>query len=96
MGRTKRTMLLVTAMVSLGACGGGHQQNAGEVDTAAAPPAQTSPGYSAAPDTTATATHHSKLKGALVGGVVGHYAGGHALAGAAAGALVQHERNKHH
>jgi hypothetical protein len=38
--------------------------------------------------------HHSKLKGAVVGGVAGHMMGGHAAAGAAAGALVQHHRNK--
>jgi hypothetical protein len=47
-------------------------------------------------DTVATTTtHHSKLKGALVGAAVGHMMGHHALAGAAAGALAQHERNKH-
>ena len=40
------------------------------------------------------ATHHSKLKGAVVGAVAGHMLGGHAKAGAVAGALVQHHRNK--
>ena len=38
--------------------------------------------------------HHSKVKGAIVGGVAGKMAGGHTKAGAVAGALVQHHRNK--
>ena len=38
--------------------------------------------------------HHSKVKGAIVGGVVGKMAGGHTKTGAVAGALVQHHRNK--
>lgn len=38
--------------------------------------------------------HHSKLKGAIVGGVAGHVLGGHAKAGAAAGALWQHHKNR--
>ena len=44
----------------------------------------------------ATYKHHSKAKGALVGGVAGHMVGGKkgAVAGAATGALVQHHRNK--
>lgn len=37
--------------------------------------------------------HHSKIKGAIVGGVVGHMAGGHTKMGAVAGAMVQHHRN---
>jgi len=40
--------------------------------------------------------HHSKLKGAAVGGVGGALVGGKkgAAAGAAGGALVQHHKNK--
>lgn len=41
----------------------------------------------------APAKHHSKLKGALVGGVAGHMVG-HGKAGAVVGAMVQHHRNK--
>jgi uncharacterized protein YcfJ len=53
-------------------------------------------GATAAVADTLPAKHHSKLAGAAVGAVAGHMLGGHAVAGAAAGALIQHERNKHH
>ncbi len=94
-------LLVVSAGLTLGACGG-HTRAAdtatagGEVGNAY--PA-TTPADSAATasrmDTT-TYKHHSKLGGALVGAAAGHMLGGHAVAGAAAGALIQHERNKHH
>lgn len=57
-------------------------------------PTMDSAAYS--PTATEPAKHHSKLAGAAVGAVAGHMLGGHAVAGAAAGALIQHERNKHH
>lgn len=43
-----------------------------------------------------TVKHHSKAKGAVVGGVAGHVVVGKkgAVAGAAAGAAVQHHKNK--
>lgn len=96
--RTSATILATAASLALGACGG-HSRAVdtttagGEVGNApvAGQPTTTSP----VPDTVATAQHHSKLGGALVGAAVGHMLGGHAVAGAAAGALVQHERNKH-
>ncbi|HEY0778793.1 MAG TPA: glycine zipper 2TM domain-containing protein [Gemmatirosa sp.] len=46
--------------------------------------------------TAVTPDHHSKLGGAVAGGVVGHMIGGRTgmLAGAAAGAMIQHHRNK--
>lgn len=97
--RTSATILATAASLALGACGG-HSR---AVDTATAggevgnAPVATSPTTTTtAPDTVATTNHHSKLAGAAIGAVAGHYLGGHAVAGAAAGALIQHERNKHH
>ena len=57
------------------------------------------PTYNAAMDITTTEpapVHHSKLKGAAVGGVGGAVVGGKkgAAVGAAGGALVQHHKNK--
>lgn len=75
---------LTSTMATIAACGGGgSQQNtsSGDVGQPASTAAQPAP-------------HHSKLAGAVVGGVVGHELGGHAVAGAAAGALIQHHRNK--
>lgn len=82
--RTTAAVALTSALTTIGACGGrGSQQNASGGDVAT-------------PATTAQqpAPHHSKLAGAVVGGVIGHELGGHAVAGAAAGALIQHHRNK--
>ncbi len=78
-------MLIVAGSLTTAACGN-KQSAAG--DTA---PATVS---TAVVDT--PATHHSALKGALVGAAAGHVLGHHAIAGAAVGALVQHERNKRH
>lgn len=92
--------IALAATMSLAACGG-HDNgttSGGDVATPAAssnvnaPATATTP----APMDTAPTTHHSKLAGAAVGAVAGHMLGGHAVAGAAAGALIQHERNKHH
>ena len=96
--KTSFRSALVTVCASgtllLAACGAGKSQN----DTQVVPPAATT----AAPVAYDSATpamqpqHHSKFKGALVGGVAGHMVGGKKgmILGAAAGALVQHERNK--
>ncbi len=92
--RLTAAALVTSGSLTLAACGGHHDRAAdrapattanGEVAPAPAAPA---------PDT--AYHHHSKLGGALVGAAAGHAMGGHAVLGAAAGALVQHERNKHH
>lgn len=96
--RNRTAVLLTSAALLLGACGGHSNQNYNTsngsygASTAAAP----APG---AYDTTAQPSavqgkHHSVLGGAAAGAVAGHYMGHHALLGAAAGALVQHHRNK--
>jgi hypothetical protein len=90
----KFAAIAMTAVVlPLGACGrhSDRQTSNGEVSHS---PTST-PSAAANHDTVAMATHHSKLKGALVGAAIGHAMGHHALAGAAVGALAQHERNKH-
>jgi len=50
----------------------------------------------AGPASASSMKHHSKAKGAVVGGVAGHMVGGKkgAVAGAAVGAGVQHHKNK--
>ena len=47
-------------------------------------------------DTLRRGHHHSIIAGAAAGAVAGHMMGHHAIIGAATGALIQHERNKHH
>ncbi|MDQ2668611.1 MAG: hypothetical protein M3Z05_21835 [Gemmatimonadota bacterium] len=91
--------LIASASLTAAACGG-HKDSANG-DVARTPAAN---GGYVAPANTPMATapadtvqaHHSKLGGAVAGAAVGHMLGGHAVLGAAAGALVQHERNKHH
>ncbi|GAC1553459.1 MAG: hypothetical protein NVS2B9_18380 [Myxococcales bacterium] len=61
------------------------------------PNAAQAPAQGAAPDAAAKpAKHHSKLKGAVVGGAGGAVVGGKkgAAVGAAAGTLYQHHKNK--
>ena len=96
MTRNKTALVaLAFSGLSLTACGG-KQSSAATDTTSALPATTTSPAGDAQTATTdTTQTHHSVLKGALVGAAAGHVAGHHALAGAAVGALVQHERNKH-
>jgi hypothetical protein len=99
--RTRTVLVLLAATVPIAACGHKKNEAAGTVT----PPPSTSP-INPLPDTTypapttgvdtatAKTKHHSKLKGAVIGGAAGH-AAGHGAMGAAAGAIVQHERNKH-
>lgn len=102
--RAYALMTMAAASLTVGACGRGNSNNAnsgtaaGDVTPSptanygtSAPTAQ----YGAPTARDSTASHHSKLSGALVGAAAGHMLGHHALAGAAAGALIQHERNKH-
>ena len=107
--RLHAAVLLTSASLAATACGG--DKNAGTSTVPAAPVATTpaptagapapvtaTPTGAATAPATAAATpeHHSKLGGAVVGGVAGHMIGGKkgALLGAAAGAYVQHRRNK--
>ena len=105
--RPKRTaaVLATATILSLAACGG-HANNpsaenaAGSTVTPAATNAPPAPatGTAAAvnPADTSTATHHSKLGGAVLGAAAGHVVGGTkgAIAGAVIGAEIQHHRNK--
>jgi len=89
--------LALGATLVVGACGRSHEDSrttttGGDIAT----PTTSSAPVSSAPADTAPARHHSKLGGAIAGAAAGHMLGGHAVAGAAAGALIQHERNKHH
>jgi hypothetical protein len=87
--------------LTMAACGGGHDTSntLPAANTTVAAPVTTpdaSVPVATAPVDTMAGPHHSKLAGAAIGAAAGHVLGGHALAGAAVGALVQHERNKHH
>jgi hypothetical protein len=91
--------LALGATFAVGACGRSHDDRAntsgGDIGTPAATSSGSAP-VSSTPVDTAPAKHHSKLGGAVAGAAAGHMLGGHAVVGAAAGALIQHERNKHH
>ena len=92
--------LALGATSVVGACGRSHSESktstsGGEIVTPMQPPSGTAP-VSSAPVDTAPAKHHSKLGGAAAGAAAGHVLGGHSVMGAAAGAMIQHERNKHH
>ena len=95
--RKNKTALFALAFSGLALTACGQKQSSAATDsTATLPATTTSPaGEPETATTDTTQTHHSVLKGALVGAAAGHVAGHHALAGAAVGALVQHERNKH-
>jgi hypothetical protein len=93
-------VLALGATFAVGACGRSHDESrattsGGDIATPATTSSASAP-VSSTPVDTAPAKHHSKLVGALAGAAAGHMLGGHAVAGAAAGALIQHERNKHH
>lgn len=93
--RTFATVMTSCACVVVAACGG-HDKTA-TVSNGNVAGTPTTTGYAAPAVVESTpAGHHSKLGGALVGAAAGHVLGGHAALGAAAGALIQHERNKHH
>ena len=91
--------LIASASLTAAACGG-HKSDASNGDVAT----PTANGGYVTPTNTPTSNtrvdtvqgHHSKLGGAVAGAAAGHMLGGHAVLGAAAGALIQHERNKHH
>lgn len=96
--RNRTAVLLTSATLLLGACGGHSNQSYsnGNVGNTAAAYAAPAPGASPY-DTQSTAIrgkHHSVLGGAAAGALAGHYMGHHALLGAAAGAMIQHHRNK--
>ena len=93
-------LALLASSLLLGACSKKTETYSADSTAATTPPAATSQ-QSPSPATvptipTDTAQHHSKLKGALVGGAIGAVMGGKrgAVVGAAAGAALQHERNK--
>jgi hypothetical protein len=98
----KSALALFTAASLAAACGGGSRDAA--ANNAANMPASNTPAATStttqtsagAVDTMATPQHHSKLKGAVLGGAAGALIGGKrgALAGAAIGAAAQHHRNK--
>lgn len=100
--RNRTAVLLTSAMLLVGGCGGHSNQNYsnGSYDSAAPAASAPTPASPAPYDTTAQTNapvqgkHHSVLGGAAAGAVAGHYMGHHALLGAAAGALIQHHRNK--
>jgi hypothetical protein len=92
--------LALGATFVVGACGRSHDESrtntaGGEVVTPVTTPSANAQ-VGSAPVDTAPAKHHSKLGGAAAGAAAGHVLGGHAVMGAAAGAMIQHERNKHH
>ena len=108
--RTGLHMLGVFALAGsavVSGCGGGHDaatSNAGG-DVSATPsasspnassPSASTTTYDSSTNASASTQHHSKLAGAAAGAAAGHMLGHHAVLGAAAGALIQHERNKHH
>ncbi len=97
--RMQAAIVLTSACLAGTACGGGRDTSAAATTPASAPaaaPAAAPMTPAPAQPTAVTPDHHSKLGGAVAGGVVGHMVGGKkgALVGAAAGALIQHHRNK--
>jgi uncharacterized protein YcfJ len=95
--------LAVAGSAMLSGCGGGHDSTtnnaAGDVSAtpSATTPSATAPStYDSSANAAVPTEHHSKLAGAAAGAAAGHMLGHHAVLGAAAGALIQHERNKHH
>jgi Trk-type K+ transport system membrane component len=102
--RTSSLGLILGSVICL-ACGNHDTQasNAGSSAGSSQSPAATSSAattqssYGAVDSSAMTpAKHHSKLKGAMLGGVAGAMIGGKkgALLGAAAGAEAQHVKNK--
>lgn len=98
-GQIYAIALIASASLTAAACGG-HRSDAsnGDVATPAANGAYVAPTNSPTANAPVDSVHghHSKLGGAVAGAAAGHMLGGHAVLGAAAGALMQHERNKHH
>lgn len=99
--RNRTAVLLTSATILLGACGGHSNQNYSNgsygASTSAAPSAAApAPTYDSttAQNAPVQGKHHSVLGGAAAGALAGHYMGHHALMGAAAGAMIQHHRNK--
>lgn len=97
--RNRTAVLLTSATLLLGACGGHSNQsysngNIGNSTYASPSAAAPAPYYDSTQNTAVRGKHHSVLGGAAAGALAGHYMGHHALLGAAAGAMIQHHRNK--
>ncbi len=94
MKRPPLPVALLAAATLLAGCSKSNRNDTYPAATSSAPAATTTANGTI--DSTAAPQHHSKVKGALLGGAAGAVVGGKkgALVGAAVGAEVQHHRNK--